>query len=81
MTKNKVHEMTYHESYQELPKSTLALVKKFNVSPMDFDIILDTFGDSVWNGEEAGVAGADWDTINKHIKDNSEKGYYIGLVF
>lgn len=36
--------MTFHESYGELPKSTLSLIKRRNVSPADYDMILYKFG-------------------------------------
>jgi hypothetical protein len=36
--------MVFHESYGELPKSTLSLIKRSNVSPMDFEMLLDKFG-------------------------------------
>lgn len=36
--------MTFHESYGALPQSTLRLVKRFNVSPSDWEMLLDKFG-------------------------------------
>lgn len=36
--------MTFHESYGELPESTLRLIKRSNVSPMDYEMLLDKFG-------------------------------------
>lgn len=36
--------MTFHECYGELPASTLRLVKRANVSPADFDMLLYKFG-------------------------------------
>ena len=32
--------MTFHESYGHLPKSTLALLRKYNASPADYDTVL-----------------------------------------
>lgn len=37
--------MTFHESYGELPRKTLALINKFNVSPSDYDSLTDVYGD------------------------------------
>lgn len=60
-------DMTFHESYGTLPKSTLRLVKKFNVSPADFDLMLDMFSGTVQEG---------WSWVDQHIQENSKSGYY-----
>lgn len=36
--------MAFHECYGELPLSTLRLVRRSNVSPMDWEMLLDKFG-------------------------------------
>lgn len=36
--------MTFHESYGELPVSTLRLIKRNNVSPADYEMLLYKFG-------------------------------------
>lgn len=59
--------LTFHESYGSLPKSTLRLVKRFNVSPADFDMMLDQFMGPVPDG---------WVWVNSHIQANSAGGYY-----
>lgn len=56
--------MVFDEYYGRLPKNTLRLIKKYNVSPADFDLMTDILG----NG--------DWPDINQHIVDNSTGGYY-----
>jgi hypothetical protein len=38
--------MTFHESYGDLPKSTLALIKRHNVSPCDYDELVAEYGDN-----------------------------------
>lgn len=45
--------MTFHESYGELPKSTLALYKNSNVSPADHDMLVDYYGENWYNIERA----------------------------
>ena len=37
--------MIFHESYGELPMSTLRLIKKHNVSPMDYQFLSEFYGD------------------------------------
>lgn len=64
--------MTFHESYGTLPKDTLRLVKRFNVSPADFDMILDQF---------MGPVPAGWSWVNDHILLNSTNGYYQPKFF
>ena len=41
--------MTFHESYGHLPVKTLRLVRKFNVSPADYDLIIDRLGAPTWD--------------------------------
>ena len=60
--------MTFHESYGSLPKSTLRLIRKHNVSPADFDLMLDMFMGPVPDG---------WRWVNDHIVSNSETGMYV----
>ena len=64
--------MTFHESYGTLPKDTLRLIKKHNVSPADFDFMLDQWGGSIPEG---------WSWVNEHIVENSPKGYYQPRFF
>lgn len=64
--------MTFHESYGSLPKSTLRLIRKFNVSPADFDQMLDMFMGPVPDG---------WVWVNDHIVSNSETGMYRPRFF
>lgn len=68
----------YHESYGHLPESTLRLIRRFNVSPADFDLILDTYMYKV--GTEPTTA-ADWIDVDEHIKANSVAGYYRMTFF
>lgn len=58
--------MTYHEFYGELPKRTLSLIKKYNVSPADWSEICR------W----VQATGASWKDINDHILNLSPGGYY-----
>ncbi len=69
--------MTFHESYGNLPKSTLALIRKNNVSPADFDLMTDLLGVDAW----APGSGADWSVIDDHIVSNSETGMYRPRYF
>ena len=69
--------MTFHEFYGNLPKSTLRLIKKYNVSPADFDLMADLLGFDAWT---PGV-GADWSVIDDHIVSNSETGMYRPRFF
>lgn len=67
MTKPK---MTFHESYGgHIAVKTLRLVKKFNVSPADLDLMLDLL-----NTRE-------WTDVDAHIIANSQQGYYVGETF
>lgn len=65
-------QMTFHESYGALPVSTLRLVKRYNVSPADFDFMLDQFMGPVPDG---------WKWVNDHIVTNSPNGYYQPRFF
>lgn len=58
--------MVFHEVYGELPKGTLALIRKHNVSPSD------------WHEIEAWIqaTGATWKEVNDHIKNMSPGGFY-----
>lgn len=58
-----IEKMTYHEYYGNLPAKTMRLIRKYNVSPADFDMMTDAFGSA-------------WAAIDKHIIDNSADGYY-----
>lgn len=64
--------MTFDEYYGHLPKDVLRAVKKFNVSPADFDFILDQWGGSIPEG---------WSWVKEHIVSNSETGMYIPRYF
>lgn len=55
--------MTFHESYGELPAGILRLIKEYNVSPADYDLIVE-------------CAGTDWVFIRYHILTYSTNGYY-----
>lgn len=55
--------MTFHESYGDLPKRLLTMVRKYNVSPADWDALRDLFGD-------------EWTAIMEFIDTNSTSGYY-----
>lgn len=59
--------MTFHESYGALPMSTLRLIRKHNVSPADYDMMLDMFMGPVPDG---------WSWVDDHIVSNSETGMY-----
>lgn len=61
--------MVFHEVYGNLPKSTLALVKRFNVSQADFDLMTELLGNGTW------------DDVDAHIANNSESGYYRPRYF
>lgn len=76
--------MTFHESYGHLPKSTLRLIKKHNVSPADFDMMTDMLGFDawVWSIETPDIPGyIDWSIIDDHIVSNSETGMYQPRFF
>lgn len=61
--------MTFHESYGTLPASTLRLVRRYNVSPMDFDYMTDILG------------FGSWEDVNYHIENNSTSGMYRPRYF
>lgn len=56
--------MVFHEQYGELRDSTLRLIKKANVSPADYEALLDKFGRILPH----------WDEIEAFIKKNIPKG-------
>lgn len=68
---------TFHESYGTVAKSTLSLIKRYNVSPADYDLMTDLLGNVAYLGD--GVI--DWKVINRHIVANSDDGYYVGRSF
>lgn len=41
--------MTFHESYGDLRRDTLTLIRKHNVSPADYDRIVDALGAPTWD--------------------------------
>lgn len=55
--------MTFHESYGELRSDTLRLIRKYNVSPADYDRIVDVLG------------APTWDEVNDLILSHSTDGY------
>lgn len=61
--------MTFHESYGTLPRTTLRLIKKFNVSPADLDMIINYLVIPTW-GE-----------VDAHIISHSETGMYRPKFF
>lgn len=66
--------MTFDEWYGPLPVKTLRLIRKFNVSPADFDDMLDRF---MYPDEGKTL----WDMIDEHIVSNSETGMYRPMFF
>lgn len=70
--------MTFHEYYGNLPVKTLRLIKKFNVSPADYDLMLDLLGNVAWDSEKSVAL---WHVIDEHIVSNSETGMYIARYF
>lgn len=74
--------MTFHESYGSLPKNTLRLVKSKNVSPADFDYMLDQFMFASKDvGDDSPECRATWSEVNTHIIENSPNGYYTPRYF
>lgn len=63
--------MTFHESYGELRQSTMRLVRKHNVSPADWDQILDSLGFS-WSTPTR----TDWDVVDAMILAGSQSGSF-----
>lgn len=70
-------DMTFHESYGSLPKRTLSLIRKHNVSPADFDLMTDLLGFEAYSG----MGRVDWEVIDNHIVSNSETGMYTPRFF
>ena len=70
---------TFHESYGHLPVSTLRLIKKFNVSPADFDLMLDILNAGTSSG--VFVVNEAWAEVNEHIVSNSDTGMYRPRFF
>lgn len=54
--------MTFDENYGELPTIVLGAVKRYNISPADFDLIM--------------TLASDWDDVYSHIVRNSQSGHY-----
>ena len=69
--------MTFHESYGNLPTKTLRLIRKHNVSTADFDELTDILGFDAYR--PGGIIV--WSVIDKHIIDNSQRGYYQPKFF
>jgi hypothetical protein len=65
-----MNKMTFHECYGNLPVKTLRLIRKFNVSPADFDYMTDILG-----------MANDWSVIDSHIVSNSKTGMYVPRFF
>lgn len=65
--------ITFHESYGYLPRYTLGLIRKYNVSPADFDSIMRAFG---WEPYPPEGVGIDWDAIDDFMHAGSPDGYY-----
>ena len=61
--------MTFHESYGSLARTTMTLIRKYNVSPADYDHIIQV------------LLIPTWAEVNKHIISNSETGMYIPRFF
>lgn len=72
--------MTFHESYGNLPVKTLRLIRKFNVSPADYDDMLDILNPWI-DGDDSMPGRPDWDAIDEHIASNSETGMYRPRFF
>lgn len=71
--------MTFNENYGTLPRKTLALVRKYNVSPADFDQILDSLMFTSEPGvdqSEGAVAASWWDVDQFIIRSSESRGYY-----
>lgn len=67
-------DMTFNEYFGTLPKRTLRLVKRFNVSPVDFDMMLDLLNPGTATGKFEVEAA--WAEVDAHILENSSDGYY-----
>lgn len=68
--------MTFHESYGDLASSTLRLIKRYNVSPADYDMLLSQFG-LTWKDTE----NIPWDILNDFITSHSRSGIYVAPTF
>lgn len=66
--------MTFHESYGPLPTVVLRDIRKFNVSPADYDAVLAHFG-RTW--QAAGLFSAEtWSQIHDFIVSHSSDGIF-----
>lgn len=63
--------MLYNEWYGELPKTTLALIKRSNVSPMDYQDLLDKFG----------RVGTHFPNVERFIRDHTVNGMYRPPIY
>jgi len=63
--------MTFHESYGNVSARTLRLIRKYNVSPADYTLMV--------NRLHGGVPS--WIEIERHIVSNSETGMYRPRYF
>lgn len=61
---------TFHETFGLLPRTTLALIKRANVSQSDFDSMLMRWGYH-W-----GQAGIPWEDVERHITVHMVDGNY-----
>lgn len=62
--------MTFHESYGELPKRVLTLIRRYNISPADYDQILNAFG------YVYGDSDIDWTSVVTYIEAATVSGIY-----
>ena len=60
--------MTFHESYGELTKSLLRTIRKYNVSPSDYDTLVSFYGE-------------DYAVIEREIVSHSPAGFFNGFLF
>jgi hypothetical protein len=65
-----VSAMTFHESYGNLTVSLLQAIKRFNVSPADYDALLATYG-KTWDSPDI-----DYSHVEYVIRENSSSGMY-----
>lgn len=72
--------MTFNEYYGKLPVKTLRLIRKYNVSPADYDLMLDLLNPWI-DGDDSMHGRPDWDCIDQHIVSNSETGMYRPRFF
>lgn len=59
---------TFHESYGELTRSLLSAIRKYNVSPSDYDYLVECYG-------------RDYATIQREIIAHSPNGNYSDYLF